>query len=53
MSRKPQLPLPSKQGFPRANPPGLYRCPDCGELLSGPPDAYRCPGGAPTTEDQN
>lgn len=27
----------------RANPPGLYRCPICGETLSGPPDLYRCP----------
>lgn len=27
----------------RANPPGLYRCPHCGETLSGPPRDYVCP----------
>lgn len=29
--------------YPRANPPGLYRCPHCGDLLSGPPRLYDCP----------
>lgn len=52
MSRKPQLPLPSKRSLPRATPPRLYRCPVCGELLSGPPEEYLCPGPVPTTENQ-
>lgn len=29
--------------FERANPPGYYHCPLCGELLSGPPRFYSCP----------
>jgi hypothetical protein len=27
----------------RANPPGLYECPCCGERLSGPAFFYTCP----------
>ena len=30
--------------YPRASPPGLYRCPNCGEVLSGPARFYSCPG---------
>jgi hypothetical protein len=32
-----------EETFSRANPPDLYRCPICGETLSGPPRFYTCP----------
>ena len=31
----------------RANPPGIYTWPHCGEKLSGPARDYLCPGRIP------
>lgn len=31
----------------RANAPGVYECPHCGETLSGPPRHYLCPQASP------
>lgn len=53
MSRKPQQ--PARETFERANPPGLYRCPHCGDVLSGPARLYQCParpGEPPEAEQQ-
>jgi len=36
-------PMPQQMAPKRANPPGSYRCPCCGETLSGPARLYVCP----------
>jgi hypothetical protein len=35
----------------RANEPGVYLCPNCGEHLSGPARFYTCPGPLPNPKD--
>lgn len=39
--RKPHAPV--CEPHRRASAPGLYRCPYCGETLSGPAQFYDCP----------
>jgi hypothetical protein len=40
---RPQTPV-LEHGVTRANAPGQYRCPHCGETLSGPSELYcYCP----------
>jgi hypothetical protein len=34
----------------RANPPGRYACPHCGERLSGPAREYVCPQRLPPVQ---
>lgn len=36
-----------REEFKRANEPGDYVCPNCGERLSGPARFYTCPGPLP------
>jgi hypothetical protein len=36
-------PIEREETFHRANEPGRYTCPHCGETLSGPPREYICP----------
>jgi hypothetical protein len=38
MSARPTTPV--RETYERANAPGLYVCPHCGETLSGPPELY-------------